>query len=93
MAELDPGLVCRTIVKIWSWVPSSTPSRIVASEMTPPVLKCLKPLNTISSPSLVISRSALRAWIHGSADEPVIGQDELLDAVLLLVSPNDAGGR
>lgn len=55
-----PSCLVLTKVKMWSSVPSRTPSKTVRSDTTPPVLKFLEPLKTISSPSDVILRSLSR---------------------------------
>ena len=60
MTYCMPSWRVLTKVKMWSSVPSRTPSRTVRSDTTPPVLKFLEPLKTISSPCEVILRSLSR---------------------------------
>jgi hypothetical protein len=60
LAYCMPSCLVLTKVKMWSSVPSRTPSRTVRSDTTPPVLKFLEPLKTMWSPSDVILRSLSR---------------------------------
>ena len=66
------GWAVATRVKMWSSVPSRTPSRTVRSETTPPVLKFLWPLKRMLGPEEVIWRSLSRGltappmnWVEG----------------------------